>query len=64
MTASYGAAIYSTKTSNLLVEKCTINNCTATTDTAGIRVTKGNCIITFTCGYNTKANRSDAFSAV
>ena len=64
MASDYGAAIFSTQTSNLLVERCTISECTATNDTAGIRVTKGNCIITFTCGHNTEAKGYDGFSAV
>ena len=64
ITTDYGAAIFSAQTSNLLIEKCSIKNCTAKKDTAGIRVTKGNCIIAFICGYNTKAEEYDAFSAV
>ena len=48
MTATNGAAIlFSLTGSYLLVEKCTINNCTATQNTAGIRVTAGNSIIAF-----------------
>ena len=51
LTADYGAAIlFSLTGSNLLIEKCLIYNCTATQNTAGIRVTKGNCIISFVCG--------------
>ena len=64
MTTNGGAILYSALNCYLLVEKCTINNCKVTENTAGIRVTKGNCIITFTCGYNTKAEVNDAFSAV
>ena len=58
MTADYGAAIYSTQTSNLLVEKCSIYSCTSIKLTAGIRVTKGNCIIAFVCSQFGYADES------
>ena len=54
LTADYGAAILSTTTNNILVEKCTISFCNAINDTAGIRVTKGNCVISFICCHHNK----------
>ena len=62
--AENGAAIYSTQTSNLLVEKCSIYNCTATQNTAGIRVTKGNCIISYVCSQYGYAGTYDGFCTI
>ena len=65
MNADYGAAIlYSVINSYLLVEKCYFLKCTASYDTAAIRVTEGSCIIAFTCGYNTKAKTHDGFCSI
>ena len=63
--ASQGGAIFfSLWGSNFLVEKCSIYDCTATQNTAGIRVNAGNCVIAFVCGYKGYTSGSDGFSAV
>ena len=64
LTASSGAAILCSLESNLLVEKCSIYNCSATYYTAGIRVSAGNCVIAFVCSQKGYAGHSDGFSAV
>ena len=63
-TTSGGAILYSFTGSNLLVEKCTINNCKATTDTAGIRVSAGNCILAFVCSQYGYAGNNDGFCSI
>ena len=64
MKADSGAAIFSTQTRNLLIEKCTINSCTATKDTAGIRVLNGNCIIASVYSQYGNAGNNDGFCSV
>ena len=65
MTAANGAAVlFSSTGSYLLVEKCTINNCKVTGYTAGIRVTKGNCLIAYVCSQYGYAGVSDAFCSI
>ena len=59
-----GAILYSVVGKNLLVEKCFIYNCSASHYTAGIRVTKGNCIIAFVCSQNGYADGSDGFCSI
>ena len=59
-----GAILYSVSDSYLLVEKCYINNCTATRYTAGIRVSKGNCIIAFVCGQKGYSHNNDGFCSI
>ena len=59
-----GAILYSVAGSNLLVEKSTINNCTATFDTAGIRVSNGNCVIVNACSKNGYAGNNDGFCSI
>ena len=56
-----GAILYSISGSYLLVEKCSICNCTATEYTAGIRIKAGNCIIAFVCSQYGYAGTNDAF---
>ena len=64
LTASEGGAIlFSLTKSNFLLEQCSIFNCSAQ-NTAGIRVTAGNCIIAFVCGQYGYAANSDAFSSI
>ena len=64
MTAECGGAIYASNANNILVEKCSINNCKATQNTAGIRVTAGNCIIAFTCSQYGRAAVYDGFCSI
>ena len=58
-----GAILYSVDDSNLLVEKCSIYNCTAGI-TAGIRVSKGNSVIAFVCGQKCSSNGNDGFCSI
>ena len=65
LTAENGAAIlYSLSGSYLLVEKCSFYHCTSTQNTAGIRVSSGNCIIAFSCGQNCFSQENDGFCSV
>ena len=65
MLAENGAAIlYNVQGSNLLVEKCSIYNCTAINYTAGIRVNAGNCIIAYVCSQYGYAGLSDGFCSI
>ena len=60
-----GAAIYySKKESYLLIEKCSFVNCSTTKQTAAIRVTGGNTVMSFLCGYNCYSQNNDGFSSV
>ena len=59
-----GAILYSFDNSYLLVEKSYINNCTASHYTAGIRVTKGNCIIAFVCSQKGYSGSNDGFCSI
>ena len=65
LTAENGGAIhYSVKGSYFLFEKGTINNCTATENTAGIRVSNGDCVIAYVCGQHDCAGNYDGFCSI
>ena len=64
LTAQNGAAILSLSNNRLLVEQCTINNCTVTQNTAGILVSAGNCIIAYVTSQYGYAMNNDGFCSI
>ena len=59
-----GAIYFSDSKSNILVEKCTLSNCTAERYGGGIRVAYGNSIIALTCGHHCSTENKDGFCGV
>ena len=59
-----GGILYSVSKSYLLVEHCTLNNCTATRNTAGILVSGGNCIIAYVSSEKGFAGKNDGFCSI
>ena len=59
-----GAILYSVSDSYFLVEKSYFSQCHSSHYTAGIRVTKGNCILAFVCGQKGNSNQNDAFCSI
>ena len=62
--SSGGAILFSQAESNILVEKSSFINCTASADTGSIRVISGNSIIAFTCCQNGYAKNNDGFCSI
>ena len=59
-----GALVYSRSASSILIEKCSFYYCSATAYTGAIRVTGGNTILAFVCGFNCSSQNSDGFDAI
>ena len=63
-TGSGGAILYSVAQSNILVEKCSFLNCSASGYTAAIRITLGNAVIAQACAQNCHSGDSDGFCSI